>query len=378
MIVVVGAGLIGLSIAFELATRGATVRVIDAGRPASGASWAGAGMLAPYTEAIPEQPLAALCAESLARYPAFVAALRASGGVDARLHLDGIVEAAYDPAGVARLRAQVADLRAREIDARWLGAAEAHMLEPALGANLLGAAYSASEGHVDNRRLGRALHAACVARGAVVDADAGEVTIEADARRVLGVRGPKGFIPASAVVNATGAASARLAGVPERARVKVMPVKGQMLALAMPLGLVRRVLWVPGAYLVPRDDGRLLIGATVEDGAGDVRVTARGIASLLEAALRAMPALGDLTLAETWAGLRPGTPDGLPYLGETELGGYVVATGHYRNGILLAPATAVAIADLLESRPGAAGRLAPFSPGREHGAFAASANERTS
>ncbi|GAC1544364.1 MAG: glycine oxidase ThiO [Vulcanimicrobiaceae bacterium] len=373
MIVVVGAGLIGLGIAFELASRGAAVRVLDAGRPSSGASWAGAGMLAPYTESLPSPPFAAFCAESLARYPAFVAALHACGGVDARLHLDGIVEAAYDAASVTRLRAHVADLSARGIDARWLGAAEAHMLEPALGAGALGAAYSTREGHVDNRRLGRALEAACLARGVRIDADTGPVTLEADARRVLGVRGPEGFIPASAVVNATGARAAHLAGVPERARVPVVPVKGQMLALAMPVGLVRRVVWVPGAYLVPRDDGRLLIGATVESGAEDVRVTARGIAALLDAALRGMPALGELTVAETWAGLRPGTPDGLPFLGESELGGYVVATGHYRNGILLTPATAVAVADLLQGRPGAATRLDAFSPQRRHGAFAVGA-----
>ncbi len=374
MIVVVGAGLIGLGIAFELATRGAMVRVIDAGRPGAGASWAGAGMLAPYTEAIPSAPFAALCAESLGRYPAFVAALHECGGVDARLHLDGIVEAAFDVAEATRLQGHVARLRADGIDARWLDAAAAHMLEPALGAALHGAAYSTREGHVDNRRLGRALDAACRALGVRIDADAGDVTLEADARRALGVRGPGGFIPATAVVNATGARSAALAGVPARARVAVVPVKGQMLALAMPLGLVRRVLWVPGAYLVPRDDGRLLVGATVEPGADDVRVTARGVATLLAAALRALPALGELTVVETWAGLRPGTADGLPYLGESELGAYILATGHYRNGILLAPATAVAIADVLEGRPGAAARLAAFSPQREHEALTASAN----
>lgn len=374
MIVVIGAGLIGLGIAFELASRGADVRVIEARAPGAGASWAGAGMLAPYTETISSQPFAALCEESLARYPAFIASVRERSGIDARLHLDGIVEAAYDIADVARLRTRVATLRARDIDARWLDAGEAHMLEPALGAGTLGAAYSASEGHVDNRRLGRALHAAAVALGVRIEAEAGEVALEADPRRVLGVRGSSGFIPARVVVNAMGAAGARLAGVPERARVDVVAVKGQMLALAMPRRLVRRVLWVPGAYLVPRDDGRLLVGATVEPGAIDIRITARGIASLLDAALRALPALGDLTVSETWAGLRPGTPDGLPYLGATELGGYIVATGHYRNGILLAPATASAIADLIEERPGAATKLAAFSPGREHGALAASAN----
>jgi len=373
MTVIVGAGLIGLALAFELASRGSTVRVIDAHRSAAGASWAGAGMLAPYTETIDSPAFAAICGESLERYPAFVAAVRASGGVDARLHLDGIVEAAYDPTDVARLHAHVAALCDRGIDARWLDASEAHLLEPALGAATLGAAYSAREGHVDNRRLGRALQAACIALGVRIDEAVDGVTLEFDARRVLGVRTTRGFVPADIVVNATGARAATLAGVPERARIAVAPVKGQMLALAMPRGLVRRVLWVPGAYLVPRDDGRLLVGATVEPEADDARVTARGIATLLDAALRAVPALGNLTVAETWAGLRPATPDGLPYLGATPFGGYFVAAGHYRNGILLAPATAARLADLIEERPGAAAPLAAFRPGREHGAFAASA-----
>jgi glycine oxidase len=140
-----------------------------------------------------------------------------------------------------------------------------------------------------------------------------------------------------------------------------------MLALAIPKAFVRRVLWIPGneivahPYLVPRDDGRLLVGATVEPGASDTRVTARGIGALLDATLAAMPALGDFAVAETWAGLRPGSPDGLPSLGETSLAGYFTATGHYRNGILLAPATAHALADVLEGKDARA--LAPFAPG---------------
>jgi len=125
---------------------------------------------------------------------------------------------------------------------------------------------------------------------------------------------------------------------------------------------VRRVLWVPGAYLVPREDGRLLIGATVEDAGFDARVTAAGMRSLLDAALRALPALGNLAVSETWAGLRPGSPDGLPFIGATALEGYVVASGHYRNGILLTPATAGAVAELLES--GSAAGIEAFSPQR--------------
>lgn len=362
MIVVIGAGLIGLGIAYELARRGATVRVIDEREPGRAASWAGAGMLAPYTEGIESHAYAVFCAESLRRYPAFVAALKADGGVDARLRLDGILEAAYDEAGVVRLQAAAAALAARGIGAQWLERDAARMLEPALGAAVRGASLSETEGQVDNRRLGRALQAACEALGVRIDAGAGRVAIEADARRVLGVRGPEGFIGADAVVNATGAWAADLEGVPEQARVPVRPVKGQMLALAMPRGLVRRVLWVPGAYLVPREDGRVLIGATVEEAGFDVRVTAAGVRTLLDAALAALPTLGDLTVAETWAGLRPGSPDGLPFIGATALEGYVVATGHHRNGILLTPATADAVATVVEG--GFAPGIEAFSPQR--------------
>jgi len=363
MIVIVGAGLIGLGIAYELAKRGASVRVIDAHEPGRAASWAGAGMLAPFTEAPESAEFEAFCVESLTRYPRFVEDLRARGGVDARLKLDGIVEVAYDDAAEQRLRERVAVLSARGVAARWISRDEAHTLEPALAAGIRGAACSEHEGHVDNRRLGRALHATCEALGVRIDANAGSVAIEADARRVLGVRGPDGFIPADAVVNAAGAWAGDLSGVPAQARVPVVPIKGQMLALAMPRELVRRVLWVPGAYLVPREDGRLLVGATVERAGFDTRVTARGMGSLLGAALAALPALGELAVVETWAGLRPGSADGLPYIGATALGGYHVAAGHYRNGILLTPATAVLVADLLEGR--SAG-IAAFSPQRDH------------
>ncbi len=368
MIVVVGAGLIGLSIAYEVARRGGEVRVIDAHEPAAAASWAGAGMLAPFTESLATPAFAALCADSLARYPRFVADVQADGGVDARLHLTGILDAAFDEAALANARARVAELSSRGVAARFLDRDAVLALEPALGARVLGAVHSLTEGHVDNRRLGRALRAACAALGVRIDANAGDIALESDARRALGVRGPFGFIPARAVVNAMGAWASTLPGVPEHARVHVVPVKGQMLALAIPKGFVRRVIWIPGnagvahPYLVPRDDGRLLVGATVEPDADDTRVTAHGVRALLDATLAAMPALGDFALAETWAGLRPGSPDGLPSLGETALSGYFTATGHYRNGILLAPATAHVMADVLEGKDGSA--LSPFAPGR--------------
>jgi glycine oxidase len=308
-------------------------------------------MLAPYTESEGENEFERFCVDSLALYPAYAQELRERAGVDPHLRLDGLMEVAHDDEAVARLRLQVGRLARRGVHARWLDYDEMRAHEPALGASALGASLIEDEGQIDNRRLGRALYSAAVAAGVRVETHVANVSLEADARRVLGVRTDAGFLPAQAVVNAAGAWAGELAGVPANARVPVVPVKGQMLALALPKGLMTRVMWVPGAYLVPRGDGRLLVGATAERAGFDVRVTAGGIRRLLDAALSALPALRDLALCETWAGLRPGSPDGRPFLGETSLGGYFVATGHYRNGILLAPATALFMADVLEGKP---------------------------
>ena len=215
------------------------------------------------------------------------------------------------------------------------------------------------QGYVDNRRLGRALLAACRAEGVIVHAPVSDVAIECDERRVLGVRSELGFAPASIVINAAGAWAAQIPGVPRDAVPAVTPVKGQMLALAVPDGFLRRATWVPGAYLVPRTDGRLLIGATVEDAGFDERVTAAGIDSLLHAALAAAPSLGAFTVTESWAGLRPATPDGRPFIGPSAIEGLLLATGHYRNGILLAPVTASLIASFVET--GDARPLAEFT-----------------
>jgi glycine oxidase len=177
----------------------------------------------------------------------------------------------------------------------------------------------------------------------------------------LGIRSERGFTPASAVVNAAGAWAGAVDGIPAQCLPPVAPVKGQMLALEMPLGFVHRVTNVPGAYLVPRDDGRLLVGATVERAAFDERLTAGGIHQLLHAALQAAPSLEGFTVSELWSGLRPGSPDGRPFIGPTPLAGLFVAAGHFRNGILLTPATARAVAGCID---GSAPAPAAFALGR--------------
>jgi glycine oxidase len=345
-IAVVGAGVIGLSLAFELRRRGADVRVYDTREPAKGASWAAAGMLAPLTERLADASTQSLCETSLQMYPSFVNDVRSAGGVDPHLRLDGILHAAFDDAHCRRLSERGKELEACGHAARMLTRAETLRAEPALGKHVAGALLVEEEGQIDNRRLGRALIAACQAQSVQLYAGLRDVALEFDARRVLGVRSDFGFRPADAVINAAGAWASAIAGVPRECVPQVRPVKGQMLALAIPTGFMRHTTWVPGAYLVPRSDGRLLVGATVED-ADDVRVTAGGIHALLHAAVEAAPALRDFPVTETWAGLRPGTPDERPCLGPTARAGYFLATGHYRNGILLAPVTARLLADAL-------------------------------
>ena len=310
-------------------------------------------MLAPHTERIGDAVLRALCIESLERYPAFVERLREATGFDAKLSLDGVVDAAFDAPQYDALCKRRDELHARGVACELLDRRETIALEPSVGKHVAGALVIADEGHVDNRRLVRALVAACEAAGVRIVSDAGDITVECDARRVLGVASNVGFAPARSVVNAAGAWSGSVRGIPAPALPRVTPVKGQMAALAIAQGFVRRPVWVPGAYLVPRADGRLLVGATVEDAGFDERVTARGIESLLRAALWAMPSLGGFALTETWAGLRPGTPDGLPRIGATALEGLYDATGHYRNGILLStPLTARLVADAVEGVAG--------------------------
>jgi glycine oxidase len=279
--------------------------------------------------------------------------LRGRSGVDAKLALRGTLHVFYGEGAPRGLPA----------DAEILDRRAAHACEPMLGHDVRGAVRIACEGHVDNRRLSRALFAACAELGVRFERS-GEIALECDPRRVRGIRSERGFVATGAVVNAAGAWAGALDGVPTAARVAVKPIAGEMLALAIPAGFARSVIWCgDGIYLVPRDDGRLLVGATVLDRGFDVRVTAAGIARLLTGALRAVPALSGFALVETWAGLRPASHDGRPYIGATVLDGYVVASGHYRNGILLAPVTAQAVAAVVAGVP-APVDLAAFDPRR--------------
>ncbi|MEO7038498.1 MAG: glycine oxidase ThiO [Candidatus Elarobacter sp.] len=350
MIVIIGSGLIGLTAAYELAKRGAEVHVVEAYDSAASASWSGAGRLAPFTDSEGGDEQENFLATALGLYQVFVKELHKRTGVDPFLRIDGIIEVAHDEETVTRLRDRAESLVARGIHAHWFDPDEVRRLEPSLGPATLGASLIEDEGQIDTRQLGQALRLACVDVGVKLEERAGPVALEADSERVLGVRAGENFVAAEMVVNAAGAWAGELRGVPPHVRIPVVPVKGQLLSLAMPDRLVTRAMSVPGAYLIPRTDGTLLIGETVEETGFDVRVDAAATQRLREAAVRALPALANLAVDDVWAGLRPRTPNGRPFIGATELGGYFVAAGHYRNSILLAPATAQAIANVIEGK----------------------------
>jgi glycine oxidase len=317
-VAVVGAGICGLGIAWRLAAAGAEVEVFDRGAAGRGATWAAAGMLAAGVEAEPgEEALLPLTLLGRETWPAFAADLEAASGIDVGYRSEGTLVVAPTRDDAARLRATYDYQKGLGLDHEWLTPAEARRREPYLGPNLAGAVFSAKDHQVDNRAVGRALRAAFLAAGGSLH---------------------EGRV----VVLAAGAHSPDLPGLPEAARPPVRPVKGQMLALDMPPDspILTHVVWGPGLYLVPRLSGRLLVGATVEEKGYDESITAGGVFSLLEAAWRALPAIEELPIAETWVGFRPTSRDDAPILGPTSLDGLFVATGHHRNGILLAPVTA--------------------------------------
>lgn len=350
MVVVVGAGIVGLCVAYELAKRGAEVRVIEAFDSAESASCAGAGKLAPFTDSEGNVELEDFLATTLALYQVFVKELHKRTGVDPQLRVDGIIQVALDDAAASRLQERGAALDERGIHAHWLEPDEVRRLEPELSPSTRGALLIEDEGHIDNRQLGRALRMACVDVGVRLEEQTGRVALETDGHRVLGVRTGETVLGAESVVNAAGAWAGELGGVPPDVRIPIVPEKGQLVTYTLPRRLLTRALSVPGAYLIPRSDGSLVIGECIEDAAFDGRVDKRATQKMCDAAARVVPALGELTVCQTWTGFRPRSPNGRPFIGATGLEGYFVAAGHYRHGLLLAPATALGIANVIEGK----------------------------
>jgi glycine oxidase len=350
-VAIIGAGVVGLGVAWRLAARGAEVEVFDRGAAGAGATRAAAGMLAACTEAEPgEEALVALGRESQARWPAFAAELEKASGIDVELRQEGTLVIALTADDQAKLLHHLASQQKLDLPLQWISAAETRRREPHLAGKLAGAVWSPQDHQVDNRKLAAALQVAAKAVGAIIHEQQPVAEIASNGRRATGVVLADGRrVATDAVVLAAGAWSRSIAGLPAHSLPPVRPIKGQMLALRMDPAapLVSHVIWGPGVYLVPRRDGRLIIGGTVEERGFDTTLTAGGLLTLLEAAWRAVPAIEELPIDEMWVGHRPGSRDDAPILGAAPLDGLVYATGHHRNGILLAPVTADAIARLV-------------------------------
>lgn len=347
-VAVIGGGVIGLGIAWRLGQRGARVAVFEKETSGKGASHAAAGMLAACAEAEPgEGELVALGRASQKQWPAFAMELEEAAGVPIDLRCEGILDVALTADDAARLHHHHEYQRSLNLPVEWLSAAEVRRLEPHLGSRVAGALFNPEDHQVDNRKLAEALRIAACAAGATIRESAPVKDILIDKGRASGVLLADGNrIEADAVVVAAGAWSRQIGGLAPELRPPVRPVKGQVVALQMDPSapLLRHVLWVPGAYLVPRNEGRLIIGATVEEKGFDASLTAGGVLSLLEAAWRAIPAIEELPIAEMWVGHRPGSRDDAPIIGRASVPGVFYACGHGRNGILLTPITAEAIA----------------------------------
>jgi glycine oxidase len=347
-VLVAGGGLIGLAVAWRTARRGLAVTVVDED-PGNGASRAAAGMLAPLTEAAyGEDALRALSRESLARYPTFLADLAGDGGGTVHLRTAGTLEVGFDADDMVSLDRLHAYYVESGLPVERLTASQARRREPALSPRVRGALHAPSDHSIEPRALHAALLAAAEAAGVhIVRSRIAALTVENG--RATGVRLAGGEeLAADQVVLALGAWSGTLPGTPP---LPVRPVKGQILRLrgddGLLAGTVRALVRGQSVYLVPYAEDRLVVGATSEERGFDPTVTAGAVHDLLRDAIEVVPGVAELELVETLARWRPGTPDNAPLLGQSALPGLVLATGHHRNGVLLTPATADAIADLL-------------------------------
>ena len=349
-VVIIGAGVIGLGIAWRLSSR-AEVLLFDRGKAGAGASHVAGGMLAACCEAEPgEEDLVALGRASQAQWPAFAAELLRESGVDVELREEGTLVLALTADDQATLTQQLEFQLKLGLPLEWLSGAATRAKEPHLAGKLAGAVFSPQDHQVDNRKLIAALRLAAQKLGAEIHEHRPVKEISVQGGRASGIVLDDGTkIAADRVVLAAGAWSRGIAGLPPDRLPPVRPIKGQLLVLRMDAAapLLNHVLWAPGAYLVPRRDGRLILGATVEEKGFDQTVTAGGLLTLLEAAWRAIPAVEELPLEEILVGHRPGSRDDAPILGRGPLENLFYATGHYRNGILLTPVTADAMARLI-------------------------------
>ncbi len=362
-VIVIGGGLIGCGIAAELARRGLKVRLFERGQLIKEASWAAAGMLAPQSELKAITPLFLLCQKSLEIYQDFVNKLYDLTKIDPCYRSEGALQLAFDEPSAKALEKKLSWQLGAGLKIEKLSSNEAIKLAPGLSSDLTLAYYLPNEHQVDNRKLSHAIITLAEQSGVEFHLGAQVTEILCKRGKVIGVVANQERYYSPKVINAAGS-WASLFNLPKPLLPEVSPVRGQMVTLKTLVGYLNHTLHCGHTYLVPRWDGTIVVGSTTEHVGYNKQVTVSGLQSIFSQAQRIVPKLAEATVVETWAGLRPATADLQPILGEHSLlPGLIFATGHYRNGILLAPITINLIADLVTTEQSQE-ILQPFSPDR--------------
>ena len=354
-VIIIGGGVIGLGIGWQLAKAGCTVSIYERDQAGRAASWAAAGMLAPHAAGHCEgRALHKLGVQSCRMDPEWVADLDADSRMSVGYRSEGTLIVGVDRDDARELEHLYASQQLLDLKVEWITGTEAREMEPLLSPKITAAIWSRDDHQVDNRAMVDALIAAYQKASGILHENTPIDEIEIVDGKAKGVWIRGNLEEADVIVLAAGCWSNAIDGLPKAVQPPVRPVKGQMLALQMEEGIVlQKVIRAPRAkyptdvYLVPKDDGRLIIGATNEEMDFDTRLTAGGLFELLRGTWEAVPGIYDLPVLETWTGLRPGSRDNAPILGETTVENLIMATGHYRNGILLTPITAREIASLI-------------------------------
>jgi glycine oxidase len=354
-VAIIGGGIIGSSIALELAAEKLDVVLIDRQEPGRGASWAAAGMLSPAPDSLESLPLVPLAKESLQLYSKFIGRIEEASEPFMHFASNGTLQVFFGARAEIDRDRMVSDFQRLDIEIEPVSLETARSMESSISPNAHAAAWLPRESTVDPRSLIDAILVALRHRGVEIRAGCSVTSISRRGKICTGITAGGDDVKAKFVIVAAGCHSASLTGenIVENDWLSryapTRPVRGQMVALhSNEIGL-RRVLRSDRGYLVPRHEGRIVAGSTLEDVGFDKSLTAGGIRKILDAAMELAPKIADAQIVETWAGLRPGTPDYLPIIGPTDIEGLFIATGHYRNGILLAPVTAKIVRDWVRS-----------------------------
>ena len=359
--VVAGGGLIGASIALELACAGLKVAVFDAQQPGREASWASAGMISPAPESSAMNSLLPISLASVQLYPEFIGQVEKLSSWKVGYRKDGALEIFLTGDEKVEIDEILAQHRGAGLQAEALTGPEAREIEPALTGEVRAAIHRPDEASLDNRLFTEATLEAARCKGVEIFARNGAKALWREDQSCKGLHLENGRVEARWTVIASGCFSAQIDGV--AAYAPVTPAKGQMAALRCASVNLKKDLWSDHMYLVPRNDGRIIAGSTVEYEGFDRSITAAGMKKILSGAIALVPALETARIEETWAGLRPDSPDHLPILGPTDMDGLLIATGHFRSGILLTPVTARLICDWVTTQTVSVD-WEPFSPMR--------------